>query len=95
MLLDVYAQLLTNFKTGNVTQAGNLFSPEVKEKYTATFNAIPDLKVAAAQMGTIKQNILNENFAEYLIIQEKDGKKYAYPLYFTQGVDGIWRIDAM
>lgn len=46
-------------------------------------------------MSAIEVESVSETYAEYMVIQEIDGKTYGSPVYMTQGFDGIWRIDAM
>lgn len=93
LLQGVYSQLKTKLRLGNIPQAANLFSGGVREQYTQMFSNIPNLSNMVNSMGDIKTNMLNDSFAEYLLIQEKNAVKYAYPLYFSKSKDGIWRIE--
>jgi hypothetical protein len=72
-----------------------LFDPYIGEKYAKIFAKIADLPSMVNGFGAIEESAITDELAEYMLFRQKNGTRYAYPLYFIHGKDGIWRISGM
>lgn len=67
-----------------------------REKYRAALLALsPDLPALAAELRDIQPRLVNGGIAEFVTVQERDGRRYVHFIYFVRDEDGLWKIISM
>ena len=64
-----------------------------REKYSTPLMLItPSLPQFAADIATIRPVYVRGDVAHYLLTRTIDGVVRGYPVYFTRGTDGLWKL---
>ncbi|HEY0372360.1 MAG TPA: hypothetical protein VGD79_10180 [Thermoanaerobaculia bacterium] len=64
-----------------------------RDKYRAPLTLIaPSLPQFAAEIATIRPVYVRGEVAHYLLTRTIDGVVHGYPVYFTRGSDGVWKL---
>ena len=72
------------------------FSPQVQDKYLGAFQALnTSLPQIVGTFSPLQLMSVSGGVGEYAINRVIDGVNRIFLMYFIQGVDGVWRIDAM
>lgn len=96
MLRAIYTGMLDSLRVGDIEGGLNFITDSTRAKYQAIFTAIgSDLATVVDQLGTIERASISSDFAEYTVVREKNGERFAYFIYFLRGDDGVWRIESM
>lgn len=95
-LRSVYLDMLDFLTKGDVTSAMFSLTATMRFKYETKFNNVKNfMPTIISRLGTIAGGSISSEFAEYIVLRNKNNKTYAYPVYFIRGNDGIWRIAEM
>ena len=67
-----------------------------QRKFGPVFDALmPFMAQIVASYSTLAQSSITNGIGEYAVTRMDGGIKRIYLIYFTQGADGVWRIDEM
>lgn len=95
-LRDLYQGMLNNLIAGDIDNAMLSLTPTMRFKYEAKFNILKSfMPEIISRLGTLAGGSMSNDFAEYIVLRNKNSKTYAYPIYFMRGKDGVWRIAEM
>jgi hypothetical protein len=93
MMQKSMSTMRAHLQNSDLTSALQHFAPAVRDQYRAVFEGLSaPLSTVGAQLGTIVDGRISEEFAEYVIVRDKPTGKQAYYIYLMPGDDGIWRI---
>jgi hypothetical protein len=96
MLRSVYTGMLDRLKAGDIDGALTAITGTSHEQYKAIFTALkPNLAIVVDKLGTIERTTISQDFAEFMLVREKNGERRAYFVYFLRSEDGVWRIESM
>lgn len=96
MLRETYAQMLARLKAGNLDSALNAFTGGVRDKYRSIFLTLqPELPAIVDRLGTLREGVIGEELAEYILSREVNGTRQGFLMYLLRSEDGVWRIDGM
>lgn len=96
MLRSVYTGMLDHLRAGDIDRALAAITGTSQEKYKAIFTALkPNLATVVDKLGTIERTTISQDFAELMVVREKNGERRAYFIYFLRSEDGVWRIESM
>lgn len=85
-----------NLAAGNIDSATTSFSVKARERYRQVLlNIAPGLSAMFANFPTIHATKIGNGDAEYFVVLPEGGTSYGYFIYFMQGPDGVWRLQAM
>lgn len=78
------------------TGALSYLSVNAQEKYGPVFDALQASyqSIISTWSAPVRGNISN-TFGEYAVTTTNDGATQLFLIYFLQGADGVWRLDAM
>jgi PKD repeat protein len=96
MLRSIYTIMLDRLRVGDIEGALTAITGGTREKYEAIFRALePNLATAVDQLGAIERIMISQDFAELMVVREKNGGRRAYFVYLLRSEDGVWRIESM
>jgi len=96
MLKANWGNITTNLAVGNIEQALTYFAPGVRDRYRQVLtNIMPALGALFSNPPVIHPTSIDAGDAEYFVVMPQNGKNYGYYLYFSQGADGVWRIQSL
>jgi hypothetical protein len=98
-LCSVYYEMKRRLVAGQIVQAGNTLSPEIRSKFLTIWNAqAATLPATAGRLGEIVAGQLADVSAEFLVglpLVGSPGQFLGFPLMFSRSTDGVWRITGM
>ncbi|MCW8899739.1 MAG: Ig-like domain-containing protein [Gammaproteobacteria bacterium] len=96
-LRSIYINLLNQLSTGNINEAMNSLTRNMRVKFENSFiQSGSKLAQIIPELGTIKGgSLIGEDLAEYIITREENGEQVAFAIYLIKGRDGVWRIGGM
>ena len=97
LLRNKWNKMKAGLAVNDINSAAGYFDSRSQERYRDIYTAIADkLPQLAADMQDIELIVAKDNYAQYRIRRNENlsGKEYAvtYYIYFTVGLDGLWRI---
>ncbi len=97
MACDIYGYVRQQLAAASAQGASLAFQPKVRQEYLDFFTELgAQMAVTAQQMGVIVDGQFGPGFAEILIVRDnQDQTRNGYPVWMTQGTDGVWRISEM
>jgi hypothetical protein len=96
MLKSIWSQITSKLAAGNIEGALAYFAPGARDRYRKVLNDIaPGLPAMFASFPPITPTKMTVGDAEYFVVLPQGGVNYGYYLYFTQGPDGVWRLETL
>ncbi len=96
MLRSVYTGMLDRLRVGDIEGALTSVTGTTRQKYEAIFKALePNLATVVDQLGTVERIVISQDFAELMVVRERNGERRGYFVYLLRSEDGVWRIEGM
>ncbi len=94
----IWANAATSLAAGNIEPALINFASGMRDRYRAVFtniaSALSELFSSPPVIHPTSLSVSHESDAEYFVVASQNGQNYGYYLYFSQGADGVWRIQS-
>ncbi len=98
MLCDVYGYMRQQLVANDPTDAALALQTDIRSQFQSLWSSLgSDLPTAAQALGIIADGVLFGSGAQFTVIRVRasDQKISGHPILFSQGNDGIWRIESM
>ena len=98
MLCDVYGYMRQNLIANNTTNAGLALQTDIRSQFQTLWSGFgTNLPTIAQALGIVADGVLFGNNAQFTLLRTRisDGKLSGLPILFSQGNDGVWRIESM
>lgn len=93
---SVYAYLRARLTAGDATGALKVFDENARTRYNDFLTApATNLPTVAATLGTLAAGIFTPTFAELTSVRFQNNMLEGATVRFSQGRDGVWRIESM
>ena len=92
----LWQEMVQALSEGDIEKAASCFFEESRDAYRALFNHLPseERKKMAGDMAAaiIELEEISGDTAQYILVRERNGKRYLFDLTFMRNMDGEWKI---
>lgn len=88
-----FSEFTQGLQEGDKQRAMEVLSPGAQERFGPMFDVIlPVIQQNLSSWQPPQLITINGRYAEYLVLRDKDGTQYGYPVTFQRMPDGTWKL---